>query len=890
MTGHSLIRGLLLPILFLLGLIVWACNGTDVAKEPRTLDIAITEKNDSLLRFDSLEIILYSKDSAVTQVVLRGKLKSKDQLLNIPLQEGIGDSFTVSIKGFKAGKLTMEKEVSVTGNNEFTVKEVPVKKDTLIVIPPDTVPKTDSVPPKQPPALEVFGDTTIKEGQLLLAGGKVVNATDSMIEIKGAGLPRGALFRMNGRYQGEFSWTPDFDQGQSAAYAVTFSTMAGGLSLEKTVRITVLNVNRAPVLAPVKNQAVKENERLAFPVAATDPDGAGGLILSVDSLPKGALFAKDTFTWTPDYNQAGNYVLKFTVTDGELKDSQTVAITVGNFNRPPDLSASDTTIAENDSLLLPISTSDPDGQAPRLQASNLPQGSALKALDSLKGKWAILWQPSYTQGRAAPYEITLTAADDSLPTTRTIKITVTNVNRLPTANAGKDSILTINDALPLKGTASDPDGPLAKIEWDIGGAGNFIRVSKPDTLIKAPAAAAPAFACILRATDADGAVALDTAYFKVTAQTPVVKVGADTLVDPGKPFHLKATASDDGLLITKTWSCSDGAALTPSTDGLEADLRLSAKDDSAYRCIFKAVDDDGMAAADTLQIKAKFTWTQATDSAAFKGRDGAATVVFKDRMWVIGGTSYDGSRFQDIWSSADGKAWRLETDMATCLPRYGHTVVEFNGRLWLIGGSAPIGGSIFKSQSDVWSSFDGVNWTRVKDSAGFNPRENHTAVVFNNKIWIMGGEDTRKVAKSLGDVWSSADGSTWTLANATAFSPRVYHKSVVFNGKIWVVGGFEHSDILSSEDGITWTNNAIAQPFYPDTHFFRIAVHAGQVWAWEENRVWLSPDLSTWTESTSSAPFVGHLAPLVYHGKLWCFGGQNRGLDVVHSVWYNSPN
>ena len=104
------------------------------------------------------------------------------------------------------------------------------------------------------------------------------------------------------------------------------------------------------------------------------------------------------------------------------------------------------------------------------------------------------------------------------------------------------------------------------------------------------------------------------------------------------------------------------------------------------------------------------------------------------------------------------------------------------------------------------------------------------------------------------------------------------------------MGGFEHSDILYSQDGITWTNYDIGQPFYPDAHFFQIAVHAGQVWAWEDNHVWMSPDLSIWGESTVSAPIVGRLAPLVYHGKLWCFGGKTQGSTVVHSVWYNTPN
>lgn len=882
----------------LVGLVLWSCLGTVDPKEPRTIDIAITEKNDSLLLFDSLEILLHSQDNSVLQVILRGKLKSRDQLLNIPLNAGIGDSFTVSIKGFKGGKLAMDKQVDVSGSNEFVVKEIPIQKDTAIVKPdtipvkPDTIPvKPDTIPVKPlPPVLEATADTTIHEGQLVVLTVKLTNATDSAVDIKSESLPKGSSFRMNGRFQGEFSWRPDFDQSQAMDYAVTFSVKAGISVLEKTVRIKVLNTNRAPAFSPIKNQVAKENERLAFAILATDLDGNGGLVISIDSLPRGSIFSKDTFSWTPEYNQAGNYSLKFTVTDGDLKDSQSVAVTVGDYNRPPDIEVGDTTIAENDSLALRVFTTDPDGQAPKLKATGLPQGSELRAIDSLQGEWIFSWKPSYTQGKSIPYEVAFVSSDDSLKTTKTIKIAVKNVNRPPTASAGKDSSITINDIISLRGMASDPDDPVTKMEWDIGGSGSFVRVSKADTNIKAPSSALPAFICVFKVTDGDGATAIDSVLFKVTAETPIAKVGADTTVDPGKEIRLKGTATDDGKLVEKSWSCNGSAALSPSIDGNEAVLKIGGKDDSLYTCIFKVVDDDGMSSADTIQVKAKLNWTMATDSAAFRGRDGAATVVFKDRMWVIGGSSFDGERFSDIWSSADGKSWRLETDVAECLPRYGHTVLEFGGKLWLVGGAAPIGSSIFKSQSDIWSSFDGVSWTRVKDSAGFTPRENHSAVVFDNKMWIMGGQDTRKVAKTLGDTWYSADGANWVLANATAFPPRVYHKSVVTSGKIWIVGGFQKSDILSSQDGTTWINQEIQKPFYPATHFFQVTVHAGQIWAWEDNQVWLTSDMSTWGESTASAPFVGRLAPLVYHGKLWCFGGLTKGTKVVHSVWSNTPN
>ncbi|MDQ2999958.1 MAG: hypothetical protein M3Y08_01665 [Fibrobacterota bacterium] len=103
----------------------------------------------------------------------------------------------------------------------------------------------------------------------------------------------------------------------------------------------------------------------------------------------------------------------------------------------------------------------------------------------------------------------------------------------------------------------------------------------------------------------------------------------------------------------------------------------------------------------------------------------------------------------------------------------------------------------------------------------------------------------------------------WTKVTDPAGFPRGNHSAAVFKNKIWVVGAYEKSDILSSQDGITWTKHEIQKPFYPNAHFFQVTVHAGKGWSWEDNQVWLSSDLSTWGKSTASAPFVGRLAPTI---------------------------
>jgi len=92
--------------------------------------------------------------------------------------------------------------------------------------------------------------------------------------------------------------------------------------------------NQAPVLNPIGNKPVDEGDLLQFTISASDADG-DTLTYSATNLPEAASFSPSTrtFTWTPDYNQAGVYHnVHFEVSDGSLTDSKDIAITVNNVS------------------------------------------------------------------------------------------------------------------------------------------------------------------------------------------------------------------------------------------------------------------------------------------------------------------------------------------------------------------------------------------------------------------------------------------------------------------------------------------------------------------------------------------------------------------------------
>jgi dihydrofolate reductase len=191
------------------------------------------------------------------------------------------------------------------------------------------------------------------------------------------------------------------------------------------------------------------------------------------------------------------------------------------------------------------------------------------------------------------------------------------------------------------------------------------------------------------------------------------------------------------------------------------------------------------------------TWTPVRadgDAGGFIVRSWHSSVVFDDgsgeKMWVIGGFNPPGGgAINDAWSSTNGKTWTTETTTIGGT-RYAHQSVVHDRKMWIIGGTDVSNRFIDRIQS----STNGKTWNVVTDKAAFKERANLTSVVFDDgdgkKMWVIGGNTQGTVDTRLNDVWSSTDGVTWAESTVTVgFSKRRNHQSLVFDNKIWVIGG-----------------------------------------------------------------------------------------------------
>mgnify|MGYP001454594098 FL=1 len=285
------------------------------------------------------------------------------------------------------------------------------------------------------PVLATIGSQTVTAGTGLSFSVAASDADGDNLSFSATNLPTGATFNSSTKL---FNWTPE--SSQVGNYVVTFVVSDGSLTDSEKVAINVESTNQAPILAAIGSKTVIAGSRLGFSVSASDADG-DNLSYSVSNLPSGATFdtSAQTFNWTPDSSQAGNYVVTFAVSDGALADSEKVAINVGLANQAPVLAAiANKTIIEGNSLSFTVNGTDPDGDSLTFSASGLPAGASFDSLTR-----SFVWVPGL--GQVGNFEVTFSVTDGKLSNSAMVLITV---NADVPQDSDGDGVLDSEDAFP----------------------------------------------------------------------------------------------------------------------------------------------------------------------------------------------------------------------------------------------------------------------------------------------------------------------------------------------------------------------------------------------------------------------------------------------------------
>ena len=142
---------------------------------------------------------------------------------------------------------------------------------------------------------------------------------------------------------------------------------------------------------------------------------------------------------------------------------------------------------------------------------------------------------------------------------------------------------------------------------------------------------------------------------------------------------------------------------------------------------------------------------------------GSPSVVWNDKVYLIGGSRYDADiRSNEVYFydyAELEKGWQKlppATQMFT--PRMGHACVVHGNQIRLLGGCTDTG-----AQSDIWT-FDGVKWQLATTLKLPERRAMHSAIVYKDHIQIFGGVDylPGDASKNITDAYELQGNNAWT--------------------------------------------------------------------------------------------------------------------------------
>ena len=255
---------------------------------------------------------------------------------------------------------------------------------------------------------------------------------------------------------------------------------------------------------------------------------------------------------------------------------------------------------------------------------------------------------------------------------------------------------------------------------------------------------------------------------------------------------------------------------------------------------------------------------------------------------------------------SDGTNWKSCTDVATQqastkqmielirLDATGQSIphiapqqsgVVYDGKLHMTGGMG---------EMEHHFEYDGTTVTQLADLPGKYHR--HASVVFDNKLYVLGGFNPDLEIPTTRSDMISYDGVSWSSAGSLP-RPVQYMAAVVFNSKLYVLCGEQDSgpvySNVDSYDGVSWT----AEPPLPGTgrYLHQCVVYMNRIWLMGgENRissttfddVWTF-DGTTWVQQAVTMPIpLKQFKALVYKDKVYIFGGYTTGTSNENDkIW-----
>ncbi len=251
-------------------------------------------------------------------------------------------------------------------------------------------------------------------------------------------------------------------------------------------------------------------------------------------------------------------------------------------------------------------------------------------------------------------------------------------------------------------------------------------------------------------------------------------------------------------------------------------------------------------------------------------RSGAFGGVYGGYAYIAGGTAaahstgtaLSDTQYAQINANGTLGTWRTSSTLSS--KRFSGGGTFYKGRFYAVGGTDAGSGS----RTIQYATIDAAGVSTPFTTSGntfTNTRRGSQTVVYNNYIYVMGGDNGGTPVNTVSFAPINADGTIGAFTNTTGFTTvRTYFAAVAYNGYLYVIGGCS-----SAYSSCTTASNNL------NTIYRALINSDGTVGTW----------INTNTQVLPTARYG--ITAVVFNNYLYVMGGLN-GSTFSNVIYYNA--
>ncbi len=202
------------------------------------------------------------------------------------------------------------------------------------------------------------------------------------------------------------------------------------------------------------------------------------------------------------------------------------------------------------------------------------------------------------------------------------------------------------------------------------------------------------------------------------------------------------------------------------------------------------------------------TWSTPTTTGTFTPRNNLCACVVGGKIYTMGG--FDARNDLNTFEVFDPatNAWSTPKTNGTFSPHGAFTAHVVDGKIYVIGGFNNLGAKGHRVLSEVELFDPSTNtWSTLQTTGTLTARLLHASGVIDDKIYVIGG--TANIRDPLTDntiqIFDPATNAWSTPKCAGTFTPRAYLSAAAVNNKLYVMGGQDTSRVFNLNEVFTPT-------------------------------------------------------------------------------------